>query len=449
MTDAAGNDLDLLADLVRRARAAGADAADAVLVRSAASSHSRRLGAVEHVERQESRDLGLRVLVGKQQAANSSTDLSAEAQAALIERTVAMARAVPADPWCGLADPAEIARVWGDLDLDDPVEPAPEALAEAAAICEAAALGVKGVTNSDGAEAGWGRSQMAVVASNGFAGAWVRTSHSVSVSVIAGEGTAMERDYDWTSAVHRADLEDAATIGRRAGERTVALLGARRLPSKQMPVVFEPRIASGLLRSLVGAISGTSVARRASFLMDDLGKRIFAPGIVVRDDPLRRRGARSQPFDGDGIAGTPRNLVEDGVLTSWLLDLQTARQLGLRTTGHGTHGTGGPSGPSPSNLWLAAGSATPDELMADIKDGFYVTSMMGMGVSMVTGDYSRGAGGFRIENGRLTHPVSEVTVAGNLRDMFAALVPANDLVFRWGLDTPTVRIDGMTVAGGG
>ncbi|MSO81046.1 MAG: TldD/PmbA family protein [Alphaproteobacteria bacterium] len=443
------NDLDLLAGLVLKARAAGADAADAILVRSAASSHARRLGAVEHVERQESRDLGLRVLVGKQQAANSSTDLSAEAQAALIERTVAMASAVPADPWCGLADQAEIARVWGDLDLDDPIEPTPEALAEAAAICEAAALGVKGVSNSEGAEAGWGRSQMAVVASNGFVGAWSRTSHSVSVSVIAGEGTAMERDYDWTSAVHRADLVDAATIGRRAGERTVALLGARRLPSRQMPVVFEPRVASGLLRSLVGAISGTSVARRASFLMDDLGKRLFAPGIVVRDDPLRRRGARSQPFDGDGIAGAPRNIVEDGVLTSWLLDLQTARHLGLETTGHGTHGTGGSSGPSPSNLWLAAGSATPEELMADIKDGFYVTSMMGMGVSMVTGDYSRGAGGFRIENGRLTHPVSEVTVAGNLRDMFAALVPANDLIFRWGLDTPTIRIDGMTVAGGG
>jgi PmbA protein len=360
-----------------------------------------------------------------------------------------MARAVPDDPWCGLADPDQLAATVPDLDLIDDAEPDAEALIAQARACEEAALAVDGVTNSDGASAGYSLTRVAVAASNGFAGSYARSDHGIGVSVIAGEGGAMEGDYDYSSTVHAEDLENAATVGRRAGERAVARLGARKMPTAQVPVVFDPRVANGLLRHLVGAISGPSIARGTSFLKDALGTKVFADGIVIVDDPHRRRGLRSKPFDGEGLANRRMNLIEDGVLTTWLLDLASARQLGLESTGHASRGTSGPPAPSPTNLWLEPGAPSPDELMRDIGSGFYVTSMMGMGINGVTGDYSRGASGFWIEDGRIGFPVSEMTVAGNLREMFRNMVPANDLEFRYGTDSPTVRIDGLTVAGGG
>ena len=439
--------LDLLTDLIGRARAAGADAADAVFVDGASVSLAQRLGAPEKLERAEGRDLGLRVLVGKRQAMVSSTDFRPPALSELVERALAMARAVPEDPYCGIADPDQLATRFPALDTLDPEEPPAERLVERARIAEEAALAVKGVTNSDGAEASWSRSRVALAASNGFAGMHEVTHHGVTAVVLAGEGTAMERDYDFSSAVHAADLEDPATIGRRAGERTVRRLRPRKVATARVPIVFDPRAAGGMLRHLAGAITGPAIARGTSFLKDKLGQRIFPESVTVIDDPLRPRGLRSHPFDGEGLAPMRRAIVENGVLTTWLLDLRSARQLGLTSTGHASRGTSAPPSPGPTNLYFQPGSVTPAALMADIKAGLYVTEMMGMGINGVTGDYSRGAAGYWIENGALSYPVSEITIAGNLKDMFLNLSLADDLVFRTGVDAPTLRIDGMTIAG--
>jgi PmbA protein len=447
MTDNSGNALDLLQDLVARARRAGADAADAVLFEGVSLSHARRLGKTEKLERSEGQDLGLRVLIGRRQAIVSSNDRSPAALAELVARAIAMARTVPEDPFCGLAAPEEIAREWPHLDMLDPVEPAVETLIERARAAEEAALAVKGVSNSEGAEAGWGRSRIALVASNGFAGCYSGSSHGLSVAVLSGAGTAMERDYDFTSAVHAADLADPAAIGNSAGARAVRRLGARKMPTCRCPVVFEPRVARSLLSHLIGAIAGPAIARGTSFLKDRLHQRIFPEAITIIDDPHRPRGLRSKPFDGEGVANRRRALVDKGVLTSWILDLRSARQLGLQTTGHAARGTSSPPAPAATNLWLEPGSYSPQELISDIKSGFYVTEMMGMGVNGVTGDYSRGAAGFWIENGEIAFPVSEMTVAGNLKDMFLRVVAANDLEFKTGIDAPTLRIDDLTVAG--
>ncbi len=440
------NNLDLLGDLIGRARAAGADAADAVLVAGTSVAVERRLGRIEHLERSEGRDLGLRVFIGQRSAIVSSTAVDPAGFAELAERAVAMARVVPEDPFSGLGDvvaPPDAA----PLDLIDSVEPDAETLIARAAAAEDAALAVPGVTNSEGASAGFGQSDVQLVTSAGFAGRYRRTSHSVSASALAGQGTAMQRDYDFTSAVHAGDLDDPAAIGRNAGERAVKRLGPRRPKTARVPVVYDPRVAASLLGHLAGAINGASVARGTTFLKDKLGSRIFPNGIEIIDDPLRVRGLRSRVFDGEGQPTAGRALVADGVLTTWLLDLRSARQLGMTTTAHAVRSTGGPPSPAPSNLYLVAGKQSPTELMADIKEGLYITELIGMGVNGVTGDYSRGAAGFMIRDGAIAEPVAEITVAGNLADMFAHLAPASDLRFRRGTDAPTVRVDGMTMAG--
>ena len=439
--------LNLLDDLIAKARAAGADAADAVLFDSASVSLAQRLGKTEKLERSESGDLGLRVFVGKRQAIVSSTDRSAKALGELVERAIAMARVVPEDGFAGIADPEQLARSWPDLDICDTDEPSSETLIERARIAEEAAMAVEGVTNSEGADASWSRSTIAIAASNGFAGSYGVSRQSLSASVIVGTGTGMERDYDYDSKVYGADLRDAAEIGREAGERAVRRLNPRRVKSCKVPVFFDPRVSRGLLGHLTGAISGPSIARGTSFLKDKMGQRIFAPSITIVDDPHVKRGLRSRPFDAEGVEVTRRTLIEDGVLTTWLLDLRSARQLGLQTTGHAARGTSGPPGPAPANVYMAAGKRSRADMLAEIKDGFYVTDLMGMGVNGVTGDYSRGAGGFWIENGQLAYPVNEITIAGNLKDMFLNMEAADDLELRFGMDAPTVRIDGMTIAG--
>jgi PmbA protein len=364
----------------------------------------------------------------------------------LAERAVAMARVVPEDPYAGLADTAAPPEQLA-LDLVDPTEPTTEQLVARAAAAEAAALAVPGINNSEGAEAGFSRTEAFLATSAGFAGSTARTSHSVSATALAGSGTAMQRDYDYHSTVYLADLDDSAAIGRSAGERAIARLNPTRPATARVPVLYDPRVAGGLLGHLAGAISGASVARGTSFLKDKMGQRLFTSGIAVHDDPRRVRGARSRVFDGEGTPTVARALIDDGVLTTWLLDSRSARQLGLRSTGSAARGTGGPPSPSPSNLYLAAGRLTPAELMADIKLGLYVTELIGMGVNGVTGDYSRGAAGFLIRDGALAEPVAEITIAGNLLEMFAHLTPASDLRFRRGTDAPTVRVDGMTMAG--
>ena len=438
---------DLAGGLVERALAAGADAADAVASRDASLAANWRLGALEELERSESTDLGLRVFIGRRQAAVSTSDPSDGTLADLVGRAVAMARTAPEDEFAGLADASLLAANAPDLDLDADDEPAPERLFEMAAEAEDAARSVEGVTNSEGAAVHWRRTVSALAASNGFQGSYAGTSSGVSASVLAGAGLGMERDHEFRAARHMADLPSPAEIGAEAGRRAVRKLNPRKLETGRMPVVFDDRNARGLLGHLVAAISGPSVARGTSFLKDRMGKAVFAPGVVVREDPRRRRGPRSRPFDGEGLPGRARRLIDDGVLTSWLLDCRSARQLGLKPTGHATRGASGQLSPGPANLWLEPGDVSPEALMADIAEGFYCTETIGFGVNGVTGDYSRGASGFRIRNGRIDHPVNEITVAGNLKDMFARLAPADDLRFLSGVDAPHARIDGMTVAG--
>ncbi len=440
--------LDLLDGLLARALALGADSADAVMFDSVSLGVSWRLGKPEDLERSESQDLGLRVLMGKRQAFVSSGDTTGPALEELTERAIAMARVAPEDPYCGLADPALLAGDAPDLDLIDPTpEPDAERLMAIAREAEEAALAVEGVSNSEGASAGWASGMVALATSTGFRGAYSSTSHSISASVLAGEGTAMERDYEFSSARHAEDLDNAAWVGETAGRRAVSRLKPRKAGTARVPVIFAPRAGNSLLGHFAGAINGAAVARGTSFLKDCLEKPVFAAGISVIDDPHRRRGLRSKPFDGEGVANRRLALVDDGRLTTWLLESASARQLGMTSTGHAARGTTSPPSPGTSNLYMEAGEVTAEELIADIASGFYVTELIGFGVNGVTGDYSRGAAGFWIENGELAYPVSEITIAGNLKDMFMNMMPANDLRFRYGTNVPTLRVEGLTVAG--
>jgi PmbA protein len=358
-----------------------------------------------------------------------------------------MARLAPEDKYAGLAPKELLARSIPDLDIADSQEPSTEALIDSARVIEGAAMAVKDITNSEGGGASYGRSAIALATSEGFSGRYASTSYGIGVSVIAGEGVNMERDDDSAAARHLSDLENAEAVGRRAGEKAVARLNPRKVKSQSVPVVYDPRAANGLVGHLAGAISGAAIARGVSFLKDRLGEQILASGITIVDDPHRLRGLRSKPFDGEGVRNKRWALVEDGVLKTWLLDTASARQLGLTTTGHAARGTGGPPSPSTTNLYMMPGKLTRDALIGDISSGFYVTELMGQGVNAVTGDYSRGASGFWIENGKLAYPVSEVTIAGNLKDMYRNLTPANDLVFRYSTNAPTLRVEGMTIAG--
>ena len=433
--------------LVEAARRAGADAADAVAVRSVSSGVEVRDGKVEESERAEGDDVGLRVLIGRRQAVVSTNDVKGDGIAALAERAIAMARVAPDDPYVGLADRELLAAAIPDLDLLDPDLPTVERLEQLALEAEAAGLAVKGVTKSGGASASAGIGGMVLVTSHGFHGAYLGSRHSIAMTAIAGDGTAMERDYDFSSALFASDLDDPVGVGRQAGERAVKRLNPRKVATRRVPVVFDPRVANSLVGHVASAINGSAITRKTSFLKDKLGEQIFASGIRIVDDPLRRRGLRSRPFDGEGVAGKSRVLVEDGAIKSWLLDCATARELGLQTTGHASRGVSSSPSPGPTNLHLEAGKLSPAQLIADIAEGFYVVDLIGMGTNLITGDYSRGAAGFWIENGELTYAVSEVTIAGHLFDMFRTLVAADDLEFRYGTNAPTLRVEELTIAG--
>ncbi|MFM7027669.1 MAG: TldD/PmbA family protein [Chakrabartia sp.] len=439
---------DRAADLVARALKAGADAADAIYVADASTGVQVRLGALEDVQRSEGEEIGLRVFVGTQSASASSSDLSADALGQLAERAVAMAGQAPEDPFAGLAPQDLLMRdAPADLDLDDGGDVSPQDLRDRALAAEEAARAVAGVTNSEGGSASAGRAIVALATSTGFAGSYSGSSHGVSASVLAGEGAAMQRDYAYHSVRHLADLDDAAAIGREAGDKAVARLNPIKLKSGPMTVILDPRVGGSLVSHLIGAITGSSIARKTSFLLDALETEVFNPGITIIDDPHRARGLRSRPFDGEGLVTHRSAIIDKGVLTTWLLDSASARQLGLSPTGHASRGVGGPPGAGASNLHMAAGTMTRSDLMAEIQEGFYVTELIGQGVNGLTGDYSRGASGFVIRNGAIAEPVAEVTIAGNLKDMFRNLTPANDLTFRYGTNVPTLRLEGMTLAG--
>jgi PmbA protein len=438
--------LSRASQLIDLAKKAGADAADAVVVRSRAQSVSVRLGKVEGTESSESDDFSLRVFVGKRVAsvsANPGFDLTA-----LAERAVAMAKVSPEDPFACLADENRLAKTYPDLQLLDTTEVGADHLREAALAAEAAALAVKGVTNSSGAGASAGMGGLVLATSHGFEGSYMASRFGNSVSVIAGEGTGMERDYDFDSRLYYAELDDPAEIGRRAGERTIKRINPRQVPTgKDITVIFDPRIARGFVGHIAGAINGASVARKTSFLRDKMGQQVLKSGLSITDDPLIVRGPSSRPFDGEGVSGEKLVMIEDGVLKHWFLSTSTANEIGgFETNGRGVRG-GTSVTPASTNLALEPGDISPEELIRSVGNGFYVTELIGQGVNMITGEYSRGATGFWIENGELTFAVSEVTIASNLKDMFMRLTLANDIDRKFGVAAPTFAIEGMTLAG--
>ena len=436
------------AALIDAAMEAGADAADALYAGDASTGVQVRLGELEDVSRSDGEEIGLRVFVGKRTASVSSSDLSREALEGLVERGVAMAREAPEDPHSVLA-PED--RLWRgeapDLEADDGADPEPTVLKTLALEAEEAARSVAGVTNSEGAGLSSGRTVIALATSAGFSHGYISSGYGGWASVIAGEGGEMQRDHASHSVRHFADMDPPAAIGLLAGERAVARLRPGKLASGAMPVLFDPRIGGGLVGHLIAAISGPSIARKSSFLLGREDEAVFGEGITILDDPHRRRGLRSKPFDGEGVTTKQRALVERGRLTGWLLNAASAHQLGLEVSGHATRGVGGSPGVGATNVHLEPGNLSPAELMNDVKKGIYVTELIGHGVNPVTGDYSRGASGFRIENGELAGPVAEITIAGNLIDMYRGLAAANDLTFRRTTNVPTLRIDGMMVAG--
>lgn len=443
--------LETLTWLLDKTRSFGVDAADVVLFETVDINVTERLGKPEGIERSESKALGLRVFMGQKQAIASTTDISKAALTELAERVSSMAKAAPADPDSTLAPGELLCREIPNLDLYDAAEPDSAWLTAQCKEAESTAMSVKGITNSEGADAHYSKSitSLAIADNNGvrFAGSYPSSYFTISVSVVAGEDTGMERDYDYTSARHRSDLAKPAIIGQSAAERALKRLNPRKIASCQVPVVFDPRISRSLLSTFAGAISGASVARGSTFLKDKMGSEIFEKHITIIDDPHRKRGFGSKPFDGEGVKNQKRAIVENGELKTWLLDMRTANKLGLTTTGHAARGVGSPPSPSATNLYMQPGALSPELLIKDIKKGLYVTETFGMGVNIVTGDYSQGAAGFWIENGEITYPVSEITIAGHLSDIFKTATPANDLVFRYATNAPTLRIESMTVAG--
>ncbi len=439
--------LNIASDVVARALKRGATAADAMAIERRDTEISVRQGVIEKLETAESRDIGLRVFAGQSSALIAGSVLTSEALDRMVERCVAMAKLAPPDQYAGLADPEQLAKGKIDLDLISADFPTAEKLKAMALEAEGAALAVPGVTRSNGAGASASDGMIGLAASNGFARSYRRTGFGLSASVVGGEGTSMERDYDGTSANHFSDLETPEKIGRTAGERVVRRLNPRKLSSQSVPVIFDRRVAPSLIGHFAGAINGGAISRGVSFLKDHMGKAVFQSDINIIDDPLRPRGPSSRSFDGEGLPVQRRALIEKGVLTGWVLDLRSSRQLGLAPTGNGGRGLASQPSAGTSNLHLEAGTDSPDEMIKAVGKGLLITEFIGSSINSATGDYSRGVSGYWFENGEIQYPVSEITVAGNLIEMFMALTPANDLLFKGSTNAPSCLVEGMTIAG--
>ena len=438
----------IMSMLLDKARTHGADTADAVVAGGVSEEVSVRLGKLESIERSEDRNIGLRVFVDGRNAIISTASVDAESIDELAARAVAMARLAPQDPYAGCADAHLLATDIPDLDLMDRTVPSSDTLKDLAFAVEDAAQSVKGITNSEGGNASYGTSAVMLATTNGFSASYERSGYGISTVALAEHDGKMERDYDYSSAVHFEDLKSPEDIGLRAANRTLSRLDARKVKTGDFPVIYDQRVSSSISGHLASAINGASIARGTSFLKDRMGEQITNAAITMTDDPLRPRGAGSSGFDGEGLARRQRIMIENGILKGWFLDLASARQLGLEPTGNASRGTGSPPSPSTSNWIMTAGDVSRDELIAGINEGFLVTELIGSSVSLITGDYSRGASGFWIENGKIAYPVTEGTIAGNLKDMLMTITPADDLDFTRSNITPSLRIDGMTVAGG-
>ena len=443
-------DLSRLTDaLLSAAKKAGAEAADAMAVEGTSVSIDIRAGKLEQAERAEGIEIGLRVLIGGQQACVSASDVSEATIARLAERAVAMAREAPSDPHAGLAEPGQIARDWdlAALEMHDPAPEPDAAMLEASArAVELAAMAVKGITQVE-ASAAYGQRKMHLAASNGFSGGYGRTSHSLSAVAFTGEGTAMERDWAAEGRIFAADMPGADGIGALAGERALQRAGAVKPRTGSFPVLFDERVAASLIGHLLSASNGAAIARGASWLRDGLGTQVLPKGLYVIEDPHRPRIPASRPFDGEGLPTQRRLIVEDGILMGWTLDLSTGRKLGMPSTANAARGVSSPPSPSTSNIDLTPGNVTRADLIAQMGTGLLVTSMIGSTINPTTGDYSRGAAGFWVENGQISHPVNECTIAGNLRDMLLRIIPANDARAHLSTRVPSLLIEGMTLAG--
>lgn len=441
---------DLTQHLIDAAKAAGADSADAVAVAGTSVNIDVRNGVLEEAQRAEATDIGLRVFVGNRSANVSASDTSERTIGEMAVRAVAMANEAPEDPHSGISDAAQLATEIDParLDLvDNGPEPDPAWLEEQARIAEAAAKAVSGVAQVQSTSAGYGRHRVHMAATNGFSGGYEGTGHSLSSVAISGEGTGMERDYDYDSRIHLSDMRDAAEIGRIAGERAVARHGARKPKTGTYPVLFDERIASSLIGHLLSASNGAMIARGSSWLLGKDGQRVLPEGMDLIETPHRARVSGSRLFDGEGLPTAERKIIDDGELTGWTLDLATARKLSLQSTGNASRGTSGPPSPSVSHVTLTQGEQSPADMIRDMGTGLLITSMIGSTINPNTGDYSRGASGFWVENGEIVYPVNECTVAGNLHDMLARIIPANDARTHISRVIPSLLIDGMTLAG--
>ena len=437
----------LLQDIIEESKQKGATDVDVFLYEGIALSTTTRWKKLESLERSEQAELGIRFFSGQKQALVSTTDFSKKSLSNLIARAADMSKAIPEDQYIGLTADSEIVTAYPELSIYDPAEPSEEELMERARVAEETALEVKGITNTEGGSAGWQKVSVAMAASNGFVGHYDRSSHSVSAVVVAGEGTQMERDYAYHTTNFVKDLMSPEKIGKEAAEKTLKRLNPRKISSTKAPIIFEPKLSNNILSYLASSINGAAIARGTSFLRESMGQRILPENISICDDPHLEKGQRSKPFDSEGRANQKRMFVENGVLQSWFLDNRSARQLGLSSTGHAARGVSSPPSPSPTNLYMQAGDVTPQNLIGSIKKGLLVTEVIGSGFNGVTGDYSQGASGFWIENGEILYPVNEVTIAGNMKDMFLNIVAANDLEFRYGFNAPTICIENMTIAG--
>jgi PmbA protein len=444
-------DLAKLTDaLLSAAKNAGADAADAIATSGTSVTINVLNGALEQAERAEGTDIGLRVLIGKRQACVSASDTSRDTIATMAERAVTMARLAPEDPYIGLADPDQIAKNWDVAALDlaeDAPEPDAKYFQDAALAAEAAALSHKGITQADSVAAGYSHNAIHLAASNGFSGGYARTSHGLSCVAITGTGADMERDYFGDSRSHAGDMMTPEEIGHIAAKRTLERAGATKPPTGAFPVLYDERISSGLIGHLLQAANGASIARGSSWLRERLGEQVLPKGITLTEDPHRARIRGSKPFDAEGLATQARNIVEDGVLMGWTLDLATARKLGMQSTASAARGTGGPPTPGTGNVSITQGSQTHADLIRDMGTGLLVTSLIGSSINPTTGDYSRGASGFWVENGEITYPVTECTIAGNLHEMLASLIPANDARAHLSRVVPSLLVESLTIAG--
>ena len=435
----------LAEEIIKLSLSKGADSSDIVIAKNLSKNIGCRLGKIEEIEQSETKVLGLRTFIGNRNAIISTNDFSKNSINESIDRVISMTKLAPEDPLSKLAN--ETAKIIPDLELFDTCDLNPDQLKDLALETENSALEVKGVTNSNGASSSQSKTSFHLSTSNGFSGGYKKSNFSISCSAIAGNELSMQTDYDYDSKVFFKDLKGTSLVGEQAAENTVSKCNPKKIKTCKSDVVFDPRVSKTLLSHISSLVNGSSIARGSSFLSEKMNAKIFGREINIIDNPSILKGLGSKPFDDEGCEMKSFNIIENGILRSWILDTTTSQQLGIKSNSRASRGMSSSPSPSPTNMFIENGTISKDEIINNIKDGFYVTDLIGQGVNLITGDYSRGAGGFKIENGKISFPINEVTIAGNLKDMFHRMIAANDLEFKYSLNSPTILIEGMTIAG--